>query len=79
VLTPAQRYNEYVMTRLRTIWGCRLAEMAEIGPEYPAYFEREVRRFEIAGQVEMWEGCYRLTRAGKLMADHIASSLFWVE
>ncbi len=79
VLTPAQRYNEYVMTRLRTIWGCRLTEMAELGGEFSEYFEKEIRRFEDGGHVEMKDGCYRLTRRGKLMADHVASSLFWVE
>ncbi|MDW8229185.1 MAG: radical SAM family heme chaperone HemW [Saprospiraceae bacterium] len=80
VLTLAQRYNEYVLTRLRTLWGCRLADIAaRFGRPFAEHFERHARRFVAAGQVESLDGHYRLTRAGKLLADYIAAELFWVE
>ncbi len=79
-LTLAQRYNEYVMTRLRTMWGCDLADVADkFGAPFTEHFERQVQRFVAADQVSVFDGNYRLTRAGKLLADYIAAELFWVE
>lgn len=79
-LTLAQRYNEYVMTRLRTMWGCGLADVADkFGAPFTEHFERQVQRFVAADQVSVLDGNYRLTRAGKLLADYIAAELFWVE
>jgi oxygen-independent coproporphyrinogen-3 oxidase len=80
MLTLAQRYNEHVMTRMRTMWGCQLSDVAEtFGTPFAEYFERQIQRFVAAGQVEVLDGCYRLTRTGKLLADSIAADLFWVE
>ncbi len=79
VLTASQRYNEYVMTRLRTQWGCCWENLAGFGTPYLEYFEREIRPFVEIGWVETGHGIYRLTRAGKLMADHVSSALFWTD
>ncbi len=77
VLTPAQRYNEYVMTGLRTIWGCELRHIADIETTFAAYFKAEIEPFLRDGAVEQNGENYRLTRAGKLLADRIAATLFW--
>jgi len=79
VLTPAQRYNEYVMTGLRTIWGCELRHIEDIETTFAAYFKAEIEPFLRDGAVEQNGKNYRLTRAGKLLADRIAAALFWVE
>jgi oxygen-independent coproporphyrinogen-3 oxidase len=76
-ITPDLRYNEYVMTRLRTIWGCTLQELETIGPEYADHFEKEVGPFVEKGWIEQEKGLFRLTRSGKLMADHVAGELFY--
>lgn len=78
-LTPAQRYNEYVMTGLRTIWGCEPDRIAAIGPAFAAYFLNGIEPFLRDGTVEQNGEIYRLSRAGKLFADRIASTLFWTE
>jgi len=70
------RYNEYVLTRLRTIWGCDVYEIERL-------FGAELRNFfmgQIAEKKEFLiekEGIYTLNLAGKLQADGIAADLFY--
>ncbi len=78
-LTPAQRYNEYVMTGLRTSWGCEQAKLAAFGAPYADYFAASVERFIENGTVERLEHGYRLSRSGKILADRIAAELFWLD
>lgn len=79
VLTPAQRYNEYVMTGLRTMWGCEIARIEAFGEPFSGYFNREKTQFLQNGALENTGTHIRLTRAGKLLADRIASDLFWTD
>ena len=77
-LTPADRYNEYVMTSLRTSQGCSLSELTRMGSEFRDIFLQGIAAPMRAGWLEDHAGHLRLTRAGKLMADRIASDLFIV-
>lgn len=79
VLTSTQRYNEYVLTRLRTAWGCTAEELKALGGACWEHFQREAARFLQRGLVSEREGVYRLSRRGKLLADHIAAELFLEE
>jgi len=79
VLTPAQRYNEYVMTGLRTMWGCEKVRIEAFGEPFAGFFQEAVQQFLQNGTVAQDETHVRLTRAGKLLADRIAAELFWVE
>lgn len=78
VLTPDQRYNEYVMTGLRTQWGCRETDLKQMGERYLQTFREGIRLFVQRGWVESLNGTYLLTVEGKLFADFIASELFVV-
>lgn len=78
-LTPAQRYNEYVMTGLRTSWGCEQVKLEAFGAPYADYFTASVERFIENGTVERLERGYRLSRSGKILADRIAAELFWLD
>jgi oxygen-independent coproporphyrinogen III oxidase len=74
-LSPRDKYNEYVLTRLRTIWGCRLGEMKVwFGEQATEHFKAiaDTKKDLIAEQ----DGVYTLTRQGRLYADGIASDLF---
>lgn len=77
ILTPAQRYNEYVMTSLRTIWGCDLMKIQSLG--FEAYFLKHVKPYLLEGIVEQHDNIYRLTAKGKFLADGVASELFVAE
>lgn len=76
ILSPAQRYNEYVMTSLRTVWGADLNKIRALGGAFAAHFLKTVGVFLKNRMVEQRGETYRLTRAGKLLADGIASELF---
>ncbi len=75
-LSPATRYNEYVMTGLRTIWGC---DLQKIAPIFQPYFVENVQPFIDKGQVLVQNHQYRLSASGKFMADYIAAQLFFIE
>jgi oxygen-independent coproporphyrinogen-3 oxidase len=77
-LSATDQYNEYVMTSLRTTWGCSLGDIAQRwGTEQAAHFEREAARF-LANESLCYksEGIYTLTRKGKFVSDSIAAALF---
>ena len=78
MLTTDQRYNEYVMTRMRTVWGCDVQEITEkFGEKYKLYFEKTAEKFIECFWIIKAENIFLLTDAGKLMADFIARELFF--
>jgi len=74
LLTEEQRYNEYVLTRLRTRWG---VVPEDLPTDYREYFLKQIQTYLKAGQVECLKGAYLLTKTGKLLADRIAMELFF--
>ncbi len=77
ILTPEQRYNEYVMTSLRTAAGCDLEKIRAMGAPFEAHFLGNVQVFLANETVVNAEGRhFKLTRQGKLLADGIAAELF---
>jgi oxygen-independent coproporphyrinogen-3 oxidase len=74
-LSRKDQYNEYVLTRLRTIWGCDLSEMEKsFGKEAVNHF---VQHAALKAEfIEVHNDVYLLNREGKTQADGIASSLF---
>jgi len=76
-LTTTDRYNEYVMTGLRTIWGVSLAMVtSKFGQTYAKYLENESEKY-VQGQLLFWEdGVLRTTKKGKFLVDGMASGLF---
>jgi oxygen-independent coproporphyrinogen-3 oxidase len=74
-LTVRDRYNEYVLTRLRTKWGCDILEIEKIfGEEFKEGFVQKVKE-QKEFLVEK-NGVYTLTLEGKLRADGIAAEFF---
>lgn len=76
-LTATDRLNEYIMTSLRTMWGCNLKKIRrEWGIDIAAEIKQNAQPFVEKGWIEGKQGGLFLTRAGKLFADHIAGNLF---
>lgn len=76
-LTTIQRYNEYILTSLRTMWGSNIELIAEnFEKNLAEYFLKCVAQFITNGWIEKKEGTYVLTRKGKFFADKIAMELF---
>lgn len=79
-LTTAQHYNEYVMTSLRTIWGCSLDEISKCyGEEYERYIRKLSGPYLHNEKLILQDGILRISGTGLLMADAIASDLFATE
>lgn len=79
ILSSDTRYNEYVMTGLRTIWGVSLEQLKKMGERYVIHFEKGAEVFLRQEKMEKKGDRYRLSTAGKFIADHIAMELFWEE
>jgi oxygen-independent coproporphyrinogen-3 oxidase len=76
-LTEIQKYNEYVMVSLRTMWGCDLNTIKKKFGENPAaHFSNLSAQYLKSGEMIENSGIYSLTDEGKLFADGIASNLF---
>ncbi|MFK7773453.1 MAG: radical SAM family heme chaperone HemW [Saprospiraceae bacterium] len=76
ILSQEQQYNEYVMTALRTMWGCDLEKIKTWGSNFEQYFLKESEVF-IANETMRRSGDrFNLTTKGKLLADNIAMELF---
>lgn len=80
ILSDAQRLNEYLMTGLRTKWGCQLPYIAkEWGQEAVGRIKEDAQKFIDKNWMYLEQETLLLSKSGKLYADHIASELFWVE
>ena len=77
ILTTAQRYNEYVMTSLRTIWGTEIEKVIAFGDKFGQHFLLNVTQFLNDGSVIEQKGVYTLATKGKHLADRIAMELFF--
>jgi oxygen-independent coproporphyrinogen-3 oxidase len=78
-LTKNDRYNEYIMTGLRTIWGISLDRIEnEFGKMYLDYLNKEAKRFLEDDLLIIEENVLRATKKGKFLCDGIASDLFLV-
>lgn len=87
-LTKTDRYNEYVMTGLRTIWGISLDSIEkEFGTAYLEYLNQQAAKYideqllEIVTSSDFEhqnciEKLLRTTKKGKFLSDGIASDLF---
>lgn len=77
ILSTTDRYNEYVMTGLRTIWGVDLARIeSEFGENYLRYINQQSSKFLEQELLLIQEGKLLTTKKGKFLADGIASDLF---
>ncbi len=78
-LTEDNRYNEYVLTGLRTIWGISLNKIISLfGRERCDYTLDQARKHLQTGNLLLRGDILVLSREGKFFADGIASDLFMV-
>jgi oxygen-independent coproporphyrinogen-3 oxidase len=71
------RFNEYIMTSLRTMWGTSLDKItADFGKFFLADTLKNIHQFVERQWLITENNHIKLTTDGKLFADHIASELF---
>lgn len=79
ILSITDRYNEYIMTGLRTIWGVSLDRIkAEFGSEYLEYLNKQTQKFLNDNLVFIENNILKPTPKGKFLTDGIASDLFYL-
>ncbi|MFV5684837.1 radical SAM family heme chaperone HemW [Flavobacterium sp. GB2R13] len=79
ILSVADRYNEYVMTGLRTIWGVSLDRIEnEFGSAYLKYLDAQAQKFLEDDLVFIENNILKPTKKGKFLTDGIASDLFYL-
>lgn len=80
LLTINNQFNEYVLTRLRTIWGIDIQEINRIfGLKYYDIFITNITPFIKTKWIYKKENTYLLSQQGKHMADKISSDLFVID
>ncbi|OXA92826.1 radical SAM family heme chaperone HemW [Flavobacterium hercynium] len=78
-LTLSDRYNEYIMTGLRTIWGVSLERIeTEFGSDYLAYLNKQSQKFLNDDLLSIENNILKPTPKGKFLTDGIASDLFYL-
>jgi len=79
VLSATDKYNEYVMTGLRTIWGVSLTRIAtEFGPKFKEYALLQADKFIEEHLLFIDGDILKTTKKGMFLADGIAADLFMV-
>jgi oxygen-independent coproporphyrinogen-3 oxidase len=78
-LTKKDRYNEYIMTGLRTIYGISLEKVTrDFGEDYHSHLSNEAVPF-LDDKTLTWDKNFiKVTSKGKFLTDGIAASLFFI-
>jgi len=77
VLSITDKYNEYVMTGLRTIWGVSLEKVAnDFGQDFKKYLLQQSEKHIITHLLYIDGDKLLVTKKGKFLSDGIASDLF---
>ncbi len=77
ILSKRDRYNEYIMTGLRTIWGVSLDKIkTDFGSKYIEYLENQSKKYIKQDLLYLENQTLKTTKKGKFLSDGIASDLF---
>ena len=77
LLSLTDKYNEYVMTGLRTSWGISLDKIRErFGEKYYVYITLQMERYIAQELLSLSKNQLVATKKGKFLVDGIASDLF---
>lgn len=77
-LTHEDRFNELLLTGLRTVYGVELNRLIGILTPEEAFY-KTLHDYEKSGDIEIVDEVIYLTKQGRLIADRIAADLFIVE
>ena len=79
-LNEKDKYNEYILTSLRTIWGVNsnFIKMT-FSSFFYSFFKENAQKWIKSGHILRKNEKITLSKKGKLFADKISSELFWTE
>ena len=79
VLSVENRFNEYIMTGLRTIWGISLEKIeTDFGVEIKTQLLKNSEKYRTSKMLILEDNYLKITKTGKFLSDGIASDLFLV-
>jgi oxygen-independent coproporphyrinogen-3 oxidase len=79
ILSKTDRYNEYVMVGLRTIWGVSLDRIQkDFGKKYHTYLLQQAEIYLQEHLLFLENDMLFTTKKGKFLADGIAANLFMI-
>ncbi len=77
VLSMKDKWNERIMTGIRTKWGLDLADLQqEFSEKQIVDFQKQAQKYITEGLLQKNGTVYKLTAKGKLFADGIAAEFF---
>lgn len=77
-LSITDRFNEYIMTSLRTMWGCDLEKIKQdFGEKYAIHLQNNIATYTTNALMIQEKNTLFLTSKGKFVADGIISTLFY--
>ncbi len=79
ILSKEEKLNDYILTGLRTKWGCNIAEIENlVGDKWQIANRAILAKYLNSKLLQINNQTLTLTRQGKLFADRIASDLFLI-
>lgn len=79
ILTENNKFNEYVLTRLRTIWGVSAGDLeSSFGSAKATWFQQNIGKYVTPGLVKQQDGIYTLTENGMFVSDEIMANLMFI-
>jgi oxygen-independent coproporphyrinogen-3 oxidase len=77
ILSLNDKYNEYIITRLRTIWGISLKDiLAKFGDEYYTYLNGKIKKYSDSSYMLIKDDVITLTERGLFISDMIMEDFF---
>lgn len=79
ILSETDKYNEFIMTGLRTSFGVNVSDVAsKFGNDKYNYCIQNAQKYIDCGWLQLVNGTLKLTRAGIFVSDAVMSELIWV-
>ncbi|MFY8213069.1 MAG: radical SAM family heme chaperone HemW [Flavobacterium sp.] len=80
ILSMQDRYNEYIMTGLRTIWGVSLLQVEhQFGSDYLDYVQKQAQPHLDSGLLQLVQDTLTTTAKGKFLCDGLSADLFRID
>ena len=76
ILSPTNKYNEYVLIALRTMWGIDVNHIHHTFPQFESYFMNQMSKLLDDGQLFKVDNHVKLSKESLIYADQVAMSLF---
>ena len=78
ILTPTDKYNDYIITALRTAEGIDLIEInRQFGKDFADYCRKKAQPFIQSGKLEQANSQIKTTLEGIFISDYIMEKLMW--